>query len=126
MDQYTVETMMNLPASQLLYILENAKALVDSIHDELAEAVCEYKRLERLLPKKLAQIQLSFLDKKMGYNETLARAKATDAYEKELQKLNEAYEIKKPLEIKYEIFLHTVDCLKAISYLKNRELKTGI
>jgi len=125
MNQHTSDELMLMSSDKLLKILSDSKVNLENMSDELAEAICTYKTLERMLAHKLAKIQMIFLDKDCQRNESLDRAKASGDYESELIKIQNAYNVKKTLEIKYEIFSNNIKCLTSLSYLRNTELKNG-
>ncbi len=123
---YSIDELINQPSDKLLWILDECRAELAKIAEELCEAVCNYKTIETILPHKIAQIQVQFLDVGCSRNEALDRAKASPEYLAELNRLTAAYDIKKPLEIKYEALTLSLRCLTSIAYVKNQELKNGL
>jgi len=126
MKQKTPEELMNMHSGDLMCIIDECKMTLLQISEELTEAVTIYKALERMLPHKLAVLKAPFLDLGCSRNESMDRAVAMPAYEKELLKLNEAYDEKKRLEIQYEIFLNNLKAITSLAFLRNQELKAGV
>ena len=122
---YTVDELLDLPSEKLIWIMEECRQVVSGLIRDYTESICEYKAIEAMLPHKLAVIQVEFLDKGVARNEAMDRAKASPQYLAELQKLQDAYNRKKPLEIKFEAMQMNLKCITSIAYVKNSELKNN-
>lgn len=122
---HTIDELLDAPSEKLLWLMEECRNSMSGLIEAYTLSLCEYKRLDTLLPHKLAAIQIEFLDKGVSRNEALDRAKASPQYLDELNKLQQAYDIMTPLEIKYEAMKNNLKCISSIAYLKNTEMKNN-
>jgi hypothetical protein len=124
--QYSADEMLDMNSGQVMFILDECKQELRSILGELTSALTNYKALERMLPHKLAVIKTQFLDIGIARNEASDRAMASSDYLDALNKITEAYDSKKELELLYDVLLNNIKAITSLCYLKNTELKTGV
>ena len=126
MQAMTPEEMMLLPSERLMVTLNECRVLMSNMADELADAICNYKTLERMYKHQFAVIKRKYLVEKHPYNTALTLAEADPENLALLNNLQAAYDVKKPLEVKYEIYNNNLKGITALTYLKNTELKNGV
>lgn len=124
--KYSIDELIEMPSERLLWIMDECRQECANMMVEMTEAICTHETLQTMLPHKLAKIVVTFLDKGLGRNEALDRAKASDEYHDELVEVSNSFDRMEPLKLRFAAMQNNLKCITSIAYLKNTELKNGV
>ena len=123
MNPLTTQQLTNLNSSELLHKLDELKNAAFALGHEMAEAEKAFKDVKEMMPSYLAEQQIYCQGEDMTLSEAKVYALSHPIYTEKILEMNELGKTYRLKEVEFRGIMKSLDCLQAIAFVRNNELK---